>query len=78
MLWIYLKATLCGLIVTVLVFVWYLHRITGPWSEHRATGIGLIKAITIPQPLFWLMLLCIFTAAWLFYTLTYKVPVTAP
>ena len=79
MQWLYLKATVWGLIVTVLVFVGYMFRILAKGaSQEKATGVDLIKALTIQQPLFWVMLLCAFATAWLFYSLTYSSPITFP
>jgi len=73
MQWLYLKATICGLIVMVAVLVGFMLRITTKgMSQEKAIGVDLIKTLTIQQPLFWLMLLCAFATAWLFYTLTYS------
>jgi hypothetical protein len=59
MQWIYLKATVCGLIVMMVVLVGYMLRITAKGvSNEKAIGVDLIKALTIQQPLFWAMLLC--------------------
>ena len=73
---LYLKATICGLLVMMVVLVGYMLRITTKGvSQEKAIGVDLIKAFTIQQPLFWLMLLCAFATAWLFYALTYSRPV---
>jgi ABC-type antimicrobial peptide transport system permease subunit len=79
MQWLYLKATICGLLVMMAVLVGYVLRIAAKGvSQEKATGVDLIKALTIQQPLFWVMLLCAFATAWLFYALTYSRPVALP
>jgi len=75
MVWIYLKGSLFGFLAATVVLLAYYLQITWPWTAHRAISVSYIRAVTIEQPKFWLMLTGTFVAVFCFSVLTQRVPV---
>jgi hypothetical protein len=48
----------------------YLYLLVGPIQQGKATGLTLLRALTIQQPIYWLGVAVLFAASFAFFRFT--------
>jgi hypothetical protein len=65
-----LKTVSLGLLLCFLGTIGYLYWLVGPFEQGKATGLTLLRAMTIQQPIYWLGVAAMFAVSFAFFRFT--------
>jgi hypothetical protein len=65
-----LKTVSLGLLLCFLGTIAYLYLLVGAIEQEKATGLTLVRALTIQQPIYWLGVAVMFAASFAFFRYT--------